>query len=91
MLYPGQSVDEQGHMTVGDVDLVTLARDYGTPLYVMDIDEIQRRMSGYLNAFRALYPKSEIAYAGKAFCAQAFAPPSRPQACTSTCPPAASC
>ena len=29
-------VNEKGHLTVGGADTVELAKQYGTPLYVMD-------------------------------------------------------
>ena len=30
------AVNEQGHLTVGGMDTVELAKEYGTPLYIMD-------------------------------------------------------
>ena len=30
------AVNEQGHLTAGGIDTVELAKEYGTPLYVMD-------------------------------------------------------
>ena len=36
------NVNALGHLTVGGKDTVELAARYGTPLYVMDGDEIRR-------------------------------------------------
>lgn len=43
-----------------------LARDYGTPLYVLDEAHLRRRMRAYRDAALAAYDKSEVTYAAKA-------------------------
>ena len=30
------SINEKGHLTIGKIDTIELAKDFGTPLYVMD-------------------------------------------------------
>ncbi len=67
MLLGTQRVNAQGHLEIGGVDLVTLAREYGTPLYVMDEAAIRKNCRDYLAAFRARYPKVEVSFASKAF------------------------
>ncbi len=52
---------------VGGVDMVELAREQGTALYVMDEADMRARMEAYLTAFRSRYPNSDIAFASKAF------------------------
>lgn len=59
--------NEQGHLTIGGVDVTDLARDFGTPLYVMDEQLIREKCRSYVNAFREYYPNAEVAYASKAF------------------------
>ncbi|HAI21163.1 MAG TPA: diaminopimelate decarboxylase [Clostridiales bacterium UBA8153] len=56
-----------GHLVWGGCDCVELAACYGTPLYVMDQDEILARMRRYLHAGRVAYGDLSVAYAGKAF------------------------
>ena len=55
------------HLFVGGVDMVNLAREQGTALYVMDEKDMRARMETYLSAFRKRYPNSDVLYASKAF------------------------
>ncbi|MFQ6136003.1 MAG: diaminopimelate decarboxylase [Candidatus Hydrothermarchaeales archaeon] len=57
---------EEGHLTIGGVDAVSLAREFGTPLYITDESRIRERYREFRDAFAALYPKVEIRYAYKA-------------------------
>ncbi len=58
----------QGHLEVGGVDLVDLARDHGTPLYVFDEETILSVARDYQRAFETRYPTDvRIVYACKAF------------------------
>ena len=52
---------------VGGVDLVELAREQGTALYVMDERDMRTRMETYLEAFRSRYGNADVVYASKAF------------------------
>jgi diaminopimelate decarboxylase len=65
-LRPHLSVNEENHLTIGGVDTVRLAEEYGTPLYVVDEARIRERYREYRNAFEKLYPRVEIKYAYKA-------------------------
>lgn len=56
-----------GHLFVGGVDMVELARTEGTALYVMDEADMRDRMSRYRESFAANYPNSSVLYASKAF------------------------
>lgn len=60
-------VNELNHLEIGSCDVVTLAEQFGTPLYVFDEEEIRRAIREYREAFSANYPRFHIAYAGKAF------------------------
>lgn len=50
ILYPHLSVNEQGHLTIGGLDTVELAREFGTPAYIIDEDVIRQNMRIYLKA-----------------------------------------
>jgi diaminopimelate decarboxylase len=62
-IWPRTSSRADGALTVGGVDVRDLARDHGTPLYVLDEDDVRSRMRDYATAFAG----SEVHYAGKAF------------------------
>ena len=49
--------------------MAELAKEFGTPLYVMDERTLRARCSDYLQCFRANYPNTEISFACKALCA----------------------
>lgn len=56
-----------GHLFIGGVDMVGLAQEQGTALYVIDEEDIVERMRAYKAAFAAAYPNSRVLYASKAF------------------------
>ena len=56
-----------GHLFIGSVDMVQLAREQGTALYVFDEADLRDRMEQYREAFHECYPNSEALYASKAF------------------------
>ena len=55
------------HLFIGGVDMVELAREQGTALYVFDEADLRDRMEQYREAFHECYPNSEALYASKAF------------------------
>ncbi len=59
------TINQAGHLEIGGCDTVTLARQYGTPLYVMDEEAVRHRAEQYSQSLRGL-EDSEIIYAGKA-------------------------
>lgn len=59
-------INEWEHLQIGGCDTVKLAHDFGTPLYVMDEDEIRRVCRAYKSAF-ADAAGTEVIYASKAF------------------------
>src|SRR5206468_8931043 len=63
-----------GHLEVGGCDATELAREFGTPLYVMDEAAVRQRCRDYLRAFRARYPRVEVSFASKAFLCAGFCP-----------------
>lgn len=58
---------EEGHLTIGGVDVADLAQEFGTPLYIMDEALIRQNCRNYQEAFRQHYPNAAVAYASKAF------------------------
>lgn len=59
---------ERGELCMGGVSVAELARTYGTPLYVMDEDEIRANAGRYARAMRTYYGENALAlYASKAF------------------------
>ncbi len=67
MLLGSQRVNAQGHLEIGGCDAVELAREFGTPLYVMDEGQIRDNCRRYKAAFEARYPKNDVSFASKAF------------------------
>lgn len=62
-----------GHLTIGGRDTVELAGIYGTPLYLMDEDEIRRACAGYRDSIDRYYGgRGMVTYASKAFCCKAI-------------------
>ncbi len=49
------------------MDYKSLAKQYGTPLYVYNVDLMKEKIEAYLEAFHSDVFKTEIAYASKAF------------------------
>jgi len=61
-------VNERGHLTIGGADTIELAKQYGTPVYVMDEEQIRRNCRGYKEAIAAYYDGFGLPlYASKAF------------------------
>ncbi|MDZ5712057.1 diaminopimelate decarboxylase [Jeotgalibacillus haloalkalitolerans] len=65
--YGTSSINEKGHLTIGGVDTIDLANEFGTPLYVYDTQLIRERARGFKNTFEKLGVSSQVAYASKAF------------------------
>ncbi|MBR5682300.1 MAG: diaminopimelate decarboxylase [Ruminococcus sp.] len=62
------SVNSAGHLTVGGADTVELAKEYGTPLYVMDEQVVRTSLRRFHDSMNKYYDgKGEVHYASKAF------------------------
>lgn len=64
---------KEGHLFIGGVDMVELAHDMGTALYVYDEEDVRRRMRTYRQSFAKRYENSEVLYASKSFLNKAMA------------------
>jgi diaminopimelate decarboxylase len=62
-------VNAAGHMEVGGCDLVELAREHGTPLYIYDEATVRQRASEYVAAMGA---GGQVLYSAKAFASPQF-------------------
>ena len=63
----GASKIEGSDLYIGGVKATSLAKEFGTPLYVMDEQLLLDNCRGYINAFRAKEENNRVAFAGKAF------------------------
>lgn len=69
MISPCLSKNERGHLTIGGMDVPALAKEYGTPLYLMDEGQIRTTCREYRAAMKKHYgDRFLVAFAGKAFC-----------------------
>jgi len=64
---PGSDLDADGTLRVGGCRLDELADQFGTPVMVVAEEALRRRAREYLTAFRDRWPKSDVAFASKAF------------------------
>lgn len=61
------AVNEKGHLILGGVDSLELAKTYGTPLFVYDLSLIRERARAFINTFKEQNVQAQVAYASKAF------------------------
>ena len=62
-------INAQGHLTIGGCDAVELAREYGTPLYVLDETGVRAACRSYRDSIDRFYGgRGMVCYASKAFC-----------------------
>lgn len=72
-LYGTQQINAQGHLTIGGVDTIELAKQYGTPLFIYDTALIRKRARGFIDTFEKMGVTAQVAYASKAFaCVAAY-------------------
>ena len=56
------------HLFIGGCDMVEIAKEFGTALYVFDQADLEARMDEYAQSFKKYYgDRAEVAYASKAF------------------------
>jgi diaminopimelate decarboxylase len=66
--YPlGSRINEAGVLEIGGCDALALAREFGTPCYVVAEDDLRARARAFLGAFRARSERTDILFATKAF------------------------
>jgi diaminopimelate decarboxylase len=60
-------VNDSGHLVVAGCDIVELAHEFGTPLFVYDQQQIVDNCRAYMQAFSSRLNDFEVIYASKAF------------------------
>lgn len=61
------AVNEKGHLLIGGMDSIELAKIYETPLFVYDLSLIRERARSFINTFKEQNVQAQVAYASKAF------------------------
>lgn len=74
MICDNVSINTEGHLTFAGLDTVDLAKQYGTPLYLMDENKIRQHIREYKNAFAKFFPQGSVPeFASKSFsCKQIY-------------------
>ena len=63
------NINEKGHLTLGGCDTVSLAEEFGTPLYAFDEEQIRQNARDYKKSIDDNYGGNGLVlYASKAFC-----------------------
>ncbi len=69
ILYEHLDINEKGHLTIGGVDTVELAEEYGTPAYILDEEVIRKNCRTYRQAAAEYFGADALPlYASKALC-----------------------
>jgi diaminopimelate decarboxylase len=66
-------VSKQGHLVIGGCDVVDLAKEFGTPLYLFDESTLRHKCREFKEEFGKYYPDMLVIYASKAFLNRALA------------------
>ncbi len=67
-LLGNMDISDQGILQIGNVSALELTKKFGTPLLVLDEEEIEERAIAYKEALKEYYPGDfQILYASKAF------------------------
>ena len=67
-VYPlGTRVNEHGRLEIGGCDTVELAREFGTPAYLVAEHDLRARARAFVDALAARNQDHEVVFASKAF------------------------
>jgi len=68
LLYDNFKINSKGRLEIGGCDSVELVEKYGTPLYVLDENQLRKNCRAYKNAVEKYFGKDggEVAFASKA-------------------------
>lgn len=67
-VYPlGSRVNERGRLEIGGCDAVELAREFGSPAYVVAEDDMRARARRFMDAVGARHADYDVLFASKAF------------------------
>lgn len=69
ILFPHLDINKEGHLTVGGMDTVALAKEFGTPAYLLDENVIRAQCRIYRDAAKRYFGEDALPlYASKALC-----------------------
>ncbi|OYS05154.1 diaminopimelate decarboxylase [Lactobacillus johnsonii] len=60
-------INQAGHLTIGGVDSLKLAKEYGTPSVVYDVSQIRNQIRAFKKVFEEEQVNYAVSYASKAF------------------------
>jgi diaminopimelate decarboxylase len=66
-LHGTSKINSKGHLEIGSVDMIELVEEYGSPIYVYDVELIRKRARSFKEVFQQKNVKAQVAYASKAF------------------------
>lgn len=61
------TTNQDGHLTIGGVDTLQIAKEFGTPTIVYDVSKIKEQINAFKTGFETQGVKYHISYASKAF------------------------
>lgn len=62
------NINENGHLTIGGMDTVELAKQYGTPAFIFDENQIRKNCKAFVMSIKENYDgRGLVCYASKAF------------------------
>jgi diaminopimelate decarboxylase len=67
-VYPlGTRINDRGRLELGGCDAVELAREFGTPAYIVVEDDLRSRARAFVDAIAARHQDFDVLFASKAF------------------------
>ena len=67
-VYPTDSaINARGRLEIGGCDTIELAREFGTPAYIVSEDDLRARARAFVEAFASRTTNFEVLFASKAF------------------------
>ena len=67
-VYPqGSAINDAGRLEIGGCDAVELAREFGTPVYVVAEDDLRARARAFADGLAARHGDGDVLFASKAF------------------------
>jgi diaminopimelate decarboxylase len=63
----GTRVNARGHLEIGGCDVVELAREFGTPAYIVAEDDLRARARSFVEELSARHSDFDVLFASKAF------------------------
>ena len=66
-LFGTMKESSMGHLEIGHCDSIELAKEYGTPLYIIDEELVRKNCRIFKENFKSDHVETEVIYASKAF------------------------